>query len=318
MRKKVSCHVITYNQKDYISQCIDGILMQKVSFPIEIIIGDDNSIDGTREIVKSYSEKHPDIIRLNLREVKGSGIPGKENFLSTLKMCTGEYISLCDGDDYWTDPLKLQKQVDFLDKNPEYVLCFHPVDIEQSDGTILSDFITKVPHNYEQITTLAEYGNYIHTPSVLFRNILNSLPVGMQHTPIGDYFIYMLLAKHGKIKQLPDTMAVYRRHPGGVHSLTSEEQKVQKWFLMLYYLIPSFNDQIQKILLNRLFSTAETIIIYHNQLNYNTFKLLHNCLSQYKILVFWTLYYKRIERQAKNFVKNRFRLLIKFGNKITS
>ena len=210
MKKKVSCHIITYNQKDYISKCIDGVLMQKINFSIEIVIGDDNSTDGTRELLIDYANKYSDLIKLNLREFRGTGLPGKQNFLTTLEMCTGEYIALCEGDDYWSDPLKLQKQVDFLEANPDYVLCFHQVDILKPDGSIVDDFITKVPENYETIETLARLGNYIHTLSVVFRNIINKFPFEFEQTPIGDYFLYMMLAEHGKLKYIEENMAVYR------------------------------------------------------------------------------------------------------------
>jgi glycosyltransferase involved in cell wall biosynthesis len=251
MRKKVSCHVITYNQKDFIAQCIDGILMQQVDFPIEIIVGDDNSTDGTREILLQYAKDYPEIIRLNLRAVRGTGIPGKENFVSTLELCHGEYISLCDGDDYWTDPYKLQKQVDFLDNNKDYVLCFHQVKILQPDGVIVDDFITKVPENYDNIVTLARCGNYIHTPSVVFRNVLNGLPFEFEYAPIGDFFMYLMLAEHGKLFYIPKPMAVYRYGVGvytGDSHLRNIKSNLKLFAVLLSYLK---DDTIKKIILER-------------------------------------------------------------------
>lgn len=214
MKKKVSCHIITYNQKNFISQCVDGVLMQQTDFPFEIIIGDDNSTDGTREILIEFKKKYPEIITLNLRQERGEGIPGKENFVSTLAMCKGEYISLCDGDDYWTNPFKLQKQVDFLEQNKDYVLCFHQINILNTDGIIVEDFITNVPDNYETQETLAKLDNYIHTPSVVFRNVIKEFPFEFQLSPIGDYFLYMMLTQHGKMKYLEEKMCVYREGVG--------------------------------------------------------------------------------------------------------
>lgn len=214
MRKKVSCHVITYNHINYITKCIDGILMQKTNFDFEIIIGDDLSTDGTREILERYAIQYPNLIKLNLRAERGLGIPGKENFVSTLEMCSGEYITLCDGDDYWTDPHKLQKQVDFLEAHPDYVLCFHKVKILKPNGELVEDFITKVPENYETQETLARLGNYIHTPSVVFRNVIKEFPPEFSLSPIGDYFLYMLLSEYGKLKYLEEEMAVYREGVG--------------------------------------------------------------------------------------------------------
>ncbi|MES2411558.1 MAG: glycosyltransferase [Bacteroidota bacterium] len=251
MRKKVSCHVITYNQKNYISQCIDGILMQQTDFTFEIIIGDDNSTDGTREVLIDYQKKYPETIRLNLRTERGTGIPGKHNFVSTLEMCKGEYISLCDGDDYWTDPLKLQKQVGFLETNRDYVLCFHQINILKRDGTIVDDFITKVPEDYETIDTLARLGNYIHTPSVVFRNVLTGLPFEFEMSPIGDYFMYMMLAEHGKLKFINEKMAIYR-YDVGILSGNEEVLKLKKWIDCLILIFSnSKNEKIKQILYDR-------------------------------------------------------------------
>ena len=118
----VDIPMCTYNHEKYIAQTIESILMQKTDFKIRLFIGEDCSIDNTRKIVKQYAEKYPDIIfpvyhNENIGAVRNSEI--------LLKKCTAKYIALLDGDDYWTDPYKLQKQVDFLEKNPEYSLCSH-------------------------------------------------------------------------------------------------------------------------------------------------------------------------------------------------
>lgn len=247
MKKIISCHIITYNQKDYISKCIEGVLMQKVNFSIEIIIGDDNSTDGTRKILKDYAKKYPDLIRLNLREVRGSGIPGKDNFVTTLAMCNGKYISLCDGDDYWTDLLKLQKQVDFLEANPDYVLCFHKVNILQ-DGIIKEDTITaKVPET-TIITDLAK-GNYIHTCSVVFRNnLFSEFPKYFNESPVGDYFLHLLNARYGAIKYIDEIMGVYRVHETSVWSSKTQKERELIWVPFLKNIRPNFGKEVQRIL----------------------------------------------------------------------
>ena len=245
IRKKVSCHVITYNHINYISKCIDGILMQETNFDFEIIIGDDLSTDGTRELLQKYALQYPDLIRLNLRKERGTGIPGKDNFLSTLNMCNGEYISLCDGDDYWTDPHKLQKQVDFLENNPDYVLCFHDIKILKSNGEMADDFITTLPEQYEERLTLAKKLNYIHTPSVVFRNILKDElnTIEFYKSPIGDYFLYMTLTKYGKMGHIPERMAVYRYGVGVFSSLSA--LKSTKANLLLFTNLYSFEKDAE-------------------------------------------------------------------------
>ena len=113
---------ITYNHEQYIHQCIEGILAQKTSFPVEYIIADDCSTDGTRAICEEYARNYPDIIRL---VSSSANVGAVENEQRAFLAAKGKYIATCEGDDYWTDPLKLQKQVDFLESHPEYSVCFH-------------------------------------------------------------------------------------------------------------------------------------------------------------------------------------------------
>jgi len=121
----VSICCITYNHRDYIKRALDGFIMQKTDFNYEICLGEDESDDGTREQCQDYAEQYPDKIRLFLRSredvIKLDGrATGRYNFIATLNECRGKYIAICEGDDYWTDPNKLQKQVDFLEANPDY------------------------------------------------------------------------------------------------------------------------------------------------------------------------------------------------------
>ncbi|NRS89391.1 glycosyltransferase involved in cell wall biosynthesis [Flavobacterium sp. 7E] len=207
----VSIAMVTYNHSKYIAEAIDSVLMQQTTFNYKIVIAEDCSTDNTRAIILDYQKNYPDKIKLILQN---KNIGASRNNLTLLTNLEGKYIAALEGDDYWTDPLKLQKQVDFLEANPEYVLCFHQVDILKTDGTIVDDFITVVPENYETIETLARLGNYIHTPSVIFKNVIEKYPFEFELSPIGDYFLYMLLAEHGKLKHLEEKMAVYRQGVG--------------------------------------------------------------------------------------------------------
>ena len=275
MKKKVSCHVITYNHINYISLCIEGILMQITDFDFEIIIGDDLSTDGTREILERYAFQYPNLIKLNLRAERGQGIPGKDNFVSTLQMCKGEYITLCDGDDYWTDPYKLQKQVDFLEANPDYVLSFHKVKILKPDGSLVLDFITKVPENYETQETLARLGNYIHTPSVVFRNIIKEFPKEFSLSPIGDYFLYMLLVEHGKLNYLEDEMAVYRDGVGVWSAQSNYSRNLKTAYThSLIVSALSKNEFIESILKDRVLGFIKT---FQSEIQPNDLHQLNTC-----------------------------------------
>jgi len=138
---KVSVSILTYNQRNLIGKAIDSVLMQEVDFPYEIIIGDDCSSDGTQEILKDYQRRYPHIIQLVLHPRRYDDVPGRTNNITNLYACRGEYIAMLDGDDYWISEDKLQRQVDFLDENPEYVMTFH-------DALIISATNAFEPFNF--------------------------------------------------------------------------------------------------------------------------------------------------------------------------
>ncbi|GGH46038.1 hypothetical protein GCM10011364_19930 [Mangrovimonas yunxiaonensis] len=233
--------------------------MQETTFPFEIILGEDESTDGTREICIDYANNYPDKIKLFLRSRKDviyiNGNPtGRYNFIENLKACSGKYIALCEGDDYWTDPLKLQKQVDFLEGNEDFTICFHKVkllkgsELEESDDITIERYnkIKKLPVT---INELLRYGNFIHTPSVMFRNTLKEFPFELYSSPIGDYFLYIILASNGYIKRLEDEMAVYRVGVGlysGLNALSYQKNILKYQSCILSYLN---NDEYKNLLL---------------------------------------------------------------------
>lgn len=246
----VSVVMITYGHENYIREAIEGVLMQKGDFELELIVANDCSPDATDTVIHDILKENPRASCLHyIRHKKNMGM--MQNFIFALQQAKGKYIALCDGDDYWTDTYKLQKQVDFLETYPDYVLSFHKVKILQSDGALLEDFITKIPENYEEQETLARLGNYIHTPSVVYRNIIKVFPYEFSLSPIGDYFLYMLLTEHGKIKYLEDEMAVYR-YGVGIHSTHTQIKMAKANFKLFTLLLSYFNEpKINRILLAR-------------------------------------------------------------------
>lgn len=218
----VSVSVVTYNHKDYIKQCLDGILMQETNFPFEIILGEDESNDGTREICIEYTNKYPDKIKLFLRSRKDviyiNGNPtGRYNFIQNLKAANGKYIALCEGDDYWTDPLKLQKQVDFLEENTDVNLCFHNADIIDTQGkfvkTLLGDDIINEEYTPQEVCS----GKILPTASVVFRSILIELPRIMYSVQNADTVLFALLTQKSKAKYISSVNnSIYRFHDRGV------------------------------------------------------------------------------------------------------
>jgi glycosyltransferase involved in cell wall biosynthesis len=248
----ISVCMITYGHEKYIREAIEGVLIQKCDFEVELIIANDCSPDNTNSIIENILENHPEKISVKyFNHDKNLGM--MPNFIFALQQCSGKYIALCEGDDYWTDHLKLQKQVDFLEANSDYVLCFHQVDILKLDGEIVEDFITKVPDDYETIESLVTFGNYIHTPSVVFRNVIKEFPFEFQLSPIGDYFLYIMLAEYGKIKYLNEKMAVYR-FESGIYSKLEDSQKNKKWNRTLILILSySKNDNVKSIIFNKIF-----------------------------------------------------------------
>ena len=272
----VSIYMITYNQEAFIEQAIESVMIQETNFEYKLFVGEDFSSDNTREICKKLKEKYPDKIELFLNEKNlGANKNAKLIFKATFES-GAKYIALLEGDDYWTDSLKLQKQVDFLEANPDYVLCFHPISILKTNGEIVDDFITIVPENHETIETLARLGNYVHTPSVLFRNVIKEFPFEFEQSPIGDYFLYMMVAKHGKLKYLKDKMAVYREGVG-IWNIKS------KYFKNLntaytHALLVSYNNSdnsVSSILLDRI---IEFLKAYENQIDKESLLQLNTCV----------------------------------------
>ncbi|WP_179351887.1 glycosyltransferase [Winogradskyella vidalii] len=224
----VSVRFMVYNNEPYIREAIESILMQQTNFKVEIVVGDDFSTDNTLDIIKSYCDTENIHINILDRPIGGDYWKVRQklgrlyNFKNIVDNCQGKYIALCDGDDYWTDPLKLQKQVDFLEGNLEYNICFHSVKLFDEDSrTFVKDSITRKVDLTTTVVNLAK-GNYMHTPSVVLRNNFR-IPQWFNKVTIGDWALYMIAIKEGKIKKIEEEMAVYRLHNASIWSNKSIE-----------------------------------------------------------------------------------------------
>ena len=211
---KLSVCMITYNHERYIRNAVDSVLMQQVDFDYELVIGEDCSTDATRQILLDYERKHPDKFRLLLRE---KNVGAQRNAFSALESCRGQYIALLEGDDYWTHPEKLKRQVAFLDAHPDYAICFHNV-IGRFEGGGKPDF-HYVRADQQETMTLQDLleENVIPTCSSVFRGgRVTPFPAWIYDLKMGDYPLHILNAQHGKIAYMNETMAVYRIHGGGI------------------------------------------------------------------------------------------------------
>lgn len=214
---KVSVLMITFNHERFVEQAVESVLEQEVSFPYELVIGEDCSTDNTRQILMKLQRRYPDKIRLLLPE---SNLGMHRNLEATLQACVGTYVALLEGDDYWTSRHKLQRQVQFLDAHPECAICFHAVDTQRDAGT---EYAVQPAHRFEagHFASLDELliENFIPTCSVMFRRgLVTEFPEWVFRLQMADWPLHVLNALHGKIGYLDESMATYRVHSGGAWS----------------------------------------------------------------------------------------------------
>lgn len=239
----VSICCITYNHEAYIAEALEGFLMQQTNFRYEILIGEDQSTDGTRAIINSYIGKYPDRIRLVGHD---KNIGAINNQISLFVAAEGKYIAMCDGDDFWTDPAKLQKQVDFLEANEDYVICCHHTKvINDLNETV---YLKQDPKDLE-----FEYGDVLlgkreetRICSLMMRNLEEIRNIRRQ----GWYFethgsdtllkLYAMAATGKKIYVLPEVMACYRLHTGGIWSMIDPKIRKSKMVSDFNLIIKNF------------------------------------------------------------------------------
>lgn len=264
----VSVAMPTYGQNQFISQAILGVLSQKAEFEIELIIANDCSPDDTEVIVQEIIQNHPNgswIKYTRHAENKGA-IP---NFAWSISQAKGKYIAICEGDDYWTDPMKIQKQVDFLENNKDYNIIFHKVKEINPAGNLIHSNILNSPDE-EKTYDLKHMaaGNFIHTPSVVFRKNFDELPSWIIYSPLGDYPLHMLNAQYGLIKYLPEEMAVYRVGNGIWSSQSRVNQIVNTMFTVKLLALHFFDKkEIYHLLSNRYKHLLESLTNHNKTLS---------------------------------------------------
>ena len=209
--------MVTYNHRPFIAQAIEGVLQQKTNFPFELVIGEDCSTDGTREIVDEYQKKYPNIIRVVTSE-KNVGM--KKNGLRTVQACRGKYLAFCDGDDYWQSPLKLQKQADYLESHPECGLVYSSYDVYHvSSGERIKDYINyrgwKIPED-PGIADIVEGMGKPLTCTVMVRwdlceEIVEADPYlhKSDHFLMGDTQLWVEIAAKARLHYIPESLATH-------------------------------------------------------------------------------------------------------------
>ncbi len=240
----VSVFMLTYNQEQFIAQAIEGVLMQQTNFKYQLVIGEDGSTDNTLEICKAYQEKHPDKIKI-ISQPQNIGL--MNNFVNTYAYLKGKYITICDGDDYWIDPLKLQKQVDVLEANTNVSVVYSRTKKEYPNGRVESNTSKEEgKKEHKNIVDLLQ-GNFIPSVTVLFKteNLPETLPDWFRSLPYGDWPLYLYALSNGtEIHFINEDLTVYRTGIGESHKLNKNLEKtflVEMQILNYIYEIPVFN-----------------------------------------------------------------------------
>ena len=303
---KVRIQCSTYNHAPYIVDAMNGFCMQQADFPFLAVVVDDASIDGEPEVIKNYLNEHfhvepldlptPDetdeyvrvfarhkenkncyflvmFLKYNHYSIRKEKLTSIEDWIRPIP-----YVALCEGDDYWTDPQKLQKQVDFLEEHPDFSLCFHRVRVwKEKEGIMVDDFITREVATETCIQDLAE-GNYIHTPSVVYRrdDRISEFRKRIGSVSAGDYVSWMACASIGKIWKMDDYMAVYRFGSGiwSNKSLLIRLIETLSVLNRLYPLIDSLNAKNK--LEEQIWSVKKTIISECNMLEEKYLSILNS------------------------------------------
>lgn len=291
----VSICLITYNHEKFIIEALEGIYAQVSKFPIEVVIGDDCSNDNTSYLIKDFiSNKQLTNFYYHSRK-KNLGMIG--NWVTTIHECKGKYIALLEGDDYWTDPYKLQKQVDFLEANPDYVLCSANANVDNySDEPFRKTYCGFVQdRSFTNEEILTEF--YAPTLSILFRNWLIIFPDWFFNVMSGDTFLYLLLSEHGKFFYQNYVCGIYRHHNSGISYLNDK----LLWHINTIYHLRLFKKGLIKN--TKHFSQY----IFHNQTLY-----LEDLLKEKKYFE-GIKYFLKLEKVPFNyFKKNSKKLLIIF------
>lgn len=231
----VSVCCLVYNHAPYLRECFEGFVMQKTNFPIEILVHDDASTDGSQEIIKEYTAKYPTLFKPIYQKEnqysKGIGVSVTYQF----PRAKGKYIALCEGDDYWTDPYKLQKQVDIMENNQEIIAVATNSSVVDTRGTVISDNRVVVPSNKDGIYSLCDFLRDKHqypTLTVVFRNNdMDEIVAEMNYLKnpfLGDWILWVILLTKGNFYFKNEVTAAYRINP---NSVTHTCNVIKRWEL---------------------------------------------------------------------------------------
>lgn len=225
----VAIQCITYNHRPYIQQCLDGFIMQQTNFRFVAIVHDDASTDGTTDVVREYAQKYPDIIYPIIQKENQYSKDLNIIRIALDREMKGKYIASCEGDDYWTDPFKLQKQVDFLESHPDYSMCFHQASRHFQNSSKPDEPYSIIED--KDYTGLEMFDRRHRPPTasiVMKKSVIDSSVYKdfIKHNlSFGDLPIFFSCAHCGKVRGMTDIMSVYRMHEGGITQVLKHDDK---------------------------------------------------------------------------------------------
>lgn len=262
---RVAVWMVTYNHERYIAQAIESVIAQKTSFKYELFIGEDCSTDATRAVCQNYVDKYPDIIKLIPTE-KNSILQNCLNVFEACYKSGAQYVAMLEGDDFWVDEYKLQRQVDFLDAHPDYTITCTDIIVVDSNNNELPGEKYKPQFSKDEFTIedmIMSSMNIIFTPTIVYRNVLPiEMPEFYKTAKIGDMAIQLLLGDKGKAKFLPQKSSAYRDHSGGI-TKSGAHQKHEVLLKALYEKADVyFNYKYHKLFKKRFLQIAKRDLIY--------------------------------------------------------
>ncbi len=255
----VSVISLTYNHEPYIRDCLESFLMQKTDFPIEIIIQDDASTDHTADILREYYEKRPDLFHIIIQK-ENQYSQGKTVEKPLYEQAQGKYIAVCEGDDYWTDPLKLQKQFDFMEEHPKCMLCFHNAFRFYQDTAKKELFDSDLKSRYYSKEELASKW-IVPTASMFLKTAITNdyIRIRKDNEGIlvaGDIILFLSAAQRGDVYGMSDIMSVYRLQESGVHNINHKTPLFFKHFKRVQVIFDLKNPEYKRVLSNAAYSVC--------------------------------------------------------------
>lgn len=289
----VTIRCLVYNHEPYLRQCLEGFVMQKTNFPFEAIVHDDASTDGSAAIIREYAEKYPDIIK-PIYETENQYSKHDGSIQRIMNEHTrGKYVALCEGDDYWIDPLKLQKQVDFLECHPDYSMCFHNA-IKYYEDENRVEIFNSLSRDCDLSIHEAVHEWLVPTASVLVRTkICVERPAWVRSIYSGDYTLILLAAMSGKVRYIYGMMSVYRISYCGLSA--SARMKGKNLFMLeqRISLLESFVGHVSGAFLSEI---ASMLLCLKRELKFQKYKEKRNIIG---IFLMFDLFKDKIVKKIK-------------------